>query len=224
MAALQSTRLARAGCAVLQIDLFGCGDSSGDFADAEWEIWKKDVRAACAWLRGCVGGPIDLWGLRLGASLAADLCTDASLAIDRLLLWQPVTNGEQFLTQFLRLRLAAEMLAEGSAQSGTGKLRATLRAGHSLEIAGYELAPSLAGGIESLRLGGILPAAKDVTWLEISMTGANVLPASQRTLDAWREKGVRVNAAAVPGEPFWSTIEIAECEELLLATTEAMRP
>ena len=38
MAALQSRRLAAAGYAVLQIDLFGCGDSSGDFADARWAI------------------------------------------------------------------------------------------------------------------------------------------------------------------------------------------
>jgi len=36
MAALQSRMLAARGIAVLQIDLFGCGDSSGDFGDASW--------------------------------------------------------------------------------------------------------------------------------------------------------------------------------------------
>ncbi|MBK8384562.1 MAG: hypothetical protein IPL11_02315 [Candidatus Accumulibacter sp.] len=33
---LQARALATAGYAVLQIDLMGCGDSSGDFGDATW--------------------------------------------------------------------------------------------------------------------------------------------------------------------------------------------
>src|SRR5687768_8838655 len=36
MAALQARALAASGHAVLQIDLLGCGDSSGDFGDASW--------------------------------------------------------------------------------------------------------------------------------------------------------------------------------------------
>ena len=115
MAALQSRRLAAAGYAVLQIDLFGCGDSSGDFADARWEIWKQDLHIALDQVRSRVDGPLALWGLRLGATLAADVARDPTLGIDQLLLWQPVSNGEQYLTQFLRLRLAAEMLAEDCA-------------------------------------------------------------------------------------------------------------
>ena len=51
MAALQARALAAAGFAVLQIDLHGCGDSSGDFGDASWEGWIEDVRLAAAWLR-----------------------------------------------------------------------------------------------------------------------------------------------------------------------------
>ena len=43
MAALQARALAKAGYAVLQIDLFGCGDSSGDFGDASWQDWVGDV-------------------------------------------------------------------------------------------------------------------------------------------------------------------------------------
>ena len=61
MAALQSRRLAAAGYAVLQIDLFGCGDSSGDFADATWETWKQDLRIALGWLKSQAHGPLGLW-------------------------------------------------------------------------------------------------------------------------------------------------------------------
>ena len=60
MAALQSRRLAAAGYAVLEIDLFGCGDSSGDFADAKWDIWKQDLQFALVWLKSRVAGPMGL--------------------------------------------------------------------------------------------------------------------------------------------------------------------
>src|ERR1700750_2791898 len=50
MAALQARAFARAGHAVLQIDLLGCGDSSGDSGDATWEAWVDDVVRACAWI------------------------------------------------------------------------------------------------------------------------------------------------------------------------------
>ena len=224
MAALQSRRLAAAGYAVLQVDLFGCGDSSGDFADARWAIWKQDLQVALGWLKSRVDGPLGLWGLRLGATLAADVARDPGLGIEELLLWQPVNNGEQFLTQFLRLRLAAEMLAEGTAQTGVRELRETLARGVPLEIAGYDLHPRLAAEIEGLRLADLLPAVKRVHWLEVTgMPEPKLSPASQRTLDAWRVKGLDVRAAAVTGEPFWSTIEVTECEALLAATEGSLK-
>jgi exosortase A-associated hydrolase 2 len=203
------------------MDLLGCGDSSGDFADARWEIWKKDVRAAIEWLGRELRSPVSLWGLRIGASLAAEVARDPGLGLERLLLWQPVNSGEQFLTQFLRLRLAAEMLAEGSAQSGVRELRQTLLGGRPLEVAGYEVSPELAHAIDHLRLAESAPAVPSVLWLEVSGSpGGAVAPASQRTLDVWRSKGIQADSATVAGAPFWSTVEITECPELIAATMQ----
>jgi exosortase A-associated hydrolase 2 len=224
MAALQSRRLAAAGYSVLQIDLFGCGDSSGNFVDARWEIWKRDLQVAIGWLRSRVGGSLGLWGLRLGATLAADVARDPALGIERLLLWQPVGSGEAFLTQFLRLRLAAEMLADGAAQTGVRELRESLGRGTALEVAGYDLHPRLAADIDALRLADLAPAVRRVDWLEVASTDEpKPTPASQRVLEAWRSKGLEVHAAAVKGEPFWATIEVTECEALLAATDELLR-
>ena len=50
MATLQAHRLAALGIDVLVVDLFGTGDSAGDFADARWETWQEDAKAAVAWL------------------------------------------------------------------------------------------------------------------------------------------------------------------------------
>jgi len=224
MAALQSRRLAADGYAVLQIDLFGCGDSSGDFANARWDIWKQNLHIALGWLKSRVDGPVSLWGLRLGATLAADIARDPGLGIEQLLLWQPVSNGEQFLTQFLRLRLAAEMLAEGTAQTGVRELRETLARGVPLEIAGYDLNPRLAAEIDALRLADLVPAVKVVHCLEVTaMPEPKVSQASQRALEAWRLKGLDIRATAVVGEPFWSTIEVTECEALLAATENSLK-
>jgi exosortase A-associated hydrolase 2 len=224
MAALQSRRLAAAGYAVLQIDLFGCGDSSGDFVDARWGIWKQDLQFALGWLKSRMDVPLDLWGLRLGATLAADVARDPGRGIEQLLLWQPVSNGEQFLTQFLRLRLAAEMLADGAAQTGTRELRETLASGVPLEIAGYDLHPRLAAEIDALSLAAPAPAVKRVHCLEVTAAAEPKLsPASQRAMDAWRSKGLDVRAAAVGGEPFWSTTEVTECGALLAATESSLK-
>ncbi len=112
MAAMQARTFAAMGFGVLQIDLFGCGDSSGEFSDARWDIWKQDVSFARNWLENRISAPVSLWGLRLGALLALDFARSQAETIDRIILWQPVINGESFLNQFLRLRMANEMLAD----------------------------------------------------------------------------------------------------------------
>src|SRR3546814_14690353 len=56
MAALQARALAALGIDVLLLDLFGTGDSAGDFRDARWEIWREDAMAAVAWLGARCGG------------------------------------------------------------------------------------------------------------------------------------------------------------------------
>jgi exosortase A-associated hydrolase 2 len=223
MTAIQCRRLVAAGYAVLQIDLFGCGDSSGDFGDARWKIWKQDVQAAVRWLQERVGGPISLWGLRLGATLAADIAREPGMGIEQLLLWQPVLSGEQFLTQFLRLRLAAEMLSGRVVQTGLRDLRETLEQGEALEIAGYELCPELASAIGDVKLAELVPAVKRAHWLEVSTRlEPKISSASLRALEVWRGRDVDIRAAAVTGEPFWSTLEITDCEALLDATDELL--
>lgn len=223
MAALQSRRLAAAGYAVVQVDLFGCGDSSGDFGDARWEIWKQDAQAAIRWLQNRVDGPISLWGLRLGGTLAADLARGPGMNIEQLLLWQPVVSGEQFLRQFLRLRLAAEMLSNGAAKTGLRELQETLERGVSLEIAGYELHPELASAIGGLRLANLVPAVKRVHWLEVSsQPDPTMSRASLQALEAWRGDCVDVRSAVVTGEAFWSTLEITDCEALCNASRDML--
>jgi len=219
MAALQSRAFAEAGYAVLQLDLTGCGDSAGDFGDAHWEAWKDDIRLAHAWLEKQDIGPITLWGLRTGASLAAEMASELA-GISRLILWQPVINGELFLNQFLRIKLASEMLSDGQAQSGTKTLRARLEAGEAVEVGGYRLAPAMARALSAWKLADHIPACP-TQWFEIG-AGNELAPASQRVAAAWTAAGVHLAARPVEGEPFWATQEITECPGLLEATLQGL--
>ncbi|TAN71933.1 MAG: hydrolase 2, exosortase A system-associated [Gallionella sp.] len=219
MAALQARRFAVEGYAVLQVDLTGCGDSACDFGDATWETWLSDARRAYAWLTANTTGPAILWGLRTGASLAVELAGALS-GVERLLLWQPVVNGEQYLNQFLRIKLASEMLGGSQAQSVTKDLRAKLETGESIEVGGYMLGAAMARDLARLKLADMPPPCP-AAWLEAGAEeGDFPTPASQRIVDAWRAAGVSVRTRTVTGEPFWVTQEITECPSLIEATTE----
>ncbi|TFW22066.1 hydrolase 2, exosortase A system-associated [Duganella callida] len=222
MAALQARALAEAGYAVLQLDLAGCGDSSGDFADASWDGWLADVAAGRQWLEQQYDQPVTLWGLRTGALLALDYARTAARAPRRLLLWQPVLNGATFLTQFLRLRMANALLAEGrqGAAEDTQTLRATLQGGAPLEVAGYTLAPALAASLDGLDAIRLPAPACPVDWFELVAAADRPLPIpATRLAAAWREQGCPLTQQAIVGPSFWATQEISVSPALLAATS-----
>jgi exosortase A-associated hydrolase 2 len=222
MAALAARALAAHGVGVLQIDLHGCGDSSGEFGDARWDTWKADVALAAGWLRARLGVDVGLWGLRLGALLALDCARSAAQPLDRLLLWQPVMSGSAYLTQLLRLRLAGDLLLDDGPKAGTESLRGMLRAGQALEIAGYTLAPELALAIDGIDAAQLAPGSCPVHWFELAATANRPLsPAANRIVSGWRERGTNVHVELVCGQPFWATQEIVECPQLLDATVNA---
>jgi exosortase A-associated hydrolase 2 len=221
MFSLVARRLAAVGIGALLLDLYGTGDSDGDFGDARWHLWQKDLASAEQWLRSDGAQRISLLGLRLGAMLAADYARQPHTNIEQLILWQPVLNGEAIMTQFLRLRLAASMLDSVSERTSTQDLRRQLAEGNSLEIAGYELAPELVSEIDQLRLEPLAsPRIPAVHWLEVVADATRQLPpAAQRLIDAWQVWGVNVAVQKVIGPPFWQLAEITLAPMLLETTT-----
>jgi exosortase A-associated hydrolase 2 len=224
MAALQARAFASAGFDVLQVDLHGSGDSSGDFGDARWDTWKRDVALAADWLSANSPGPLHLWGLRLGASLALECWRDAPQRYASAVLWHPVTQGDSFVAQFLRLALAGDVIRPSERVVGTETLRARLRAGEPVEIAGYDVSPALLESISRLRLGEWSLPGADVHWLDVRRSAAETPGAVQPTLDTWRARGVRVGYQAIAGDAFWSSFDIIEVPALVLATTNLYDP
>jgi hypothetical protein len=112
------------------------------------------------------------------------------------------------------------MLSGTETGNGTEQLRAQLHAGRSLEIAGYELSAELALAIERLDLARLAPKNVPAQWFEVNAEG-KPSPALRRAGQAWSAAGAEIDLQAVRGEPFWSSVEISECPELIAATSNA---
>lgn len=225
MAALQSRAMAAAGFAVLQIDLLGCGDSSGDFGDALWTAWLDDGLQACQWLEKEHGRlPLWIWGLRAGSLLAVELAASLGRAA-RLLLWQPVLSGKQLTQQFLRLKLAAGLASGGVGKQTQAELLNMLAEQGQLEIAGYRLSAALVGQLEHASMLSPptgLPNSL-VYWFEMSSTAdAELGPASRQAVGRWRDAGHAVHPRTIAGPGFWQTSEIEEAPALIEASMAAL--
>ncbi|WP_405237834.1 hydrolase 2, exosortase A system-associated [Lentisalinibacter orientalis] len=224
MAALTAAALARDGWLVLRFDLTGCGDSDGEFADATWQGWLDDLDFWVQWLRRQTEAPLLLWGLRAGALLASAWLQETGESLP-LLLWQPVGNGQRHLTQFLRLRAAAEMMDARQTKGVVSQLWETFASGIAVTVAGYTLNPALVNPMSDVRITLPDEYRARVSLLEIS--GAerpSLSPATEMIVQKWREAGVDTAGFVVPGAPFWQTTEIETVPAAIDASvTEARR-
>lgn len=247
----EARAFAEQGVGVLVPDLWGTGDSPGDFSEADWHTWRENLEHILFWLRQQGSHSVTLWGLRLGCLLALDVQnkwqTDWPKLV-QLVFWQPVLNAQQSLTQFLRLRLASGLIASNTAlqdgavsqmrdiaeESGSTSvvkrpkaetvkdLRQRFAAGELLEVAGYTLSPSLVTQLDQISIGNLLPNAP-VCWLEIkSQSGSQLSFSSLQVIEAWQQQSIEVDALSVVGDPFWTTQEIAHAQELINVTCESL--
>lgn len=222
MAALQSREMAEAGYGVLQLDLHGCGDSSGDFGDATWDGWKEDAVSAVSWLRSRTSSPLTLWGLRAGCLLAANVAVDLPEK-PNLIFWQPVLSGKQHWQQFKRLKAASELVS-GRGKETRDAFLDQPDAGLNVEIAGYSVDHRLSAGLEKSELSPFHDQAGHVAWFELSAReDGRMSPASLGRIEQWRAAGFRLESSLVAGPAFWQTTEIEEAPRLIDATLAAMR-
>lgn len=211
MVAQTARALAADGWLVVQPDLYGCGDSAGNFGAASWRQWVADLERVIG--AHHAGGELWLWGVRAGALLLSPLL-EANPAAN-LLLWQPAHDGAAVLNQFLRLRASAALL-DRSETADRKQLRARLAQGESIEVAGYPLSPQVANPLAEARL--VLPPdfSGRIVWFDVSDDAAEpVAPPRQKIAEAWRAAGHRVKFEAVVGPKFWQTVETAEAPALI---------
>jgi exosortase A-associated hydrolase 2 len=223
MVARTARAFAADGWGVLQVDLFGCGDSSGEHGEADFNRWIGNACSAMDWLsaKRPSAAPPWLWCLRAGALLAPALLNRAPDV--SLLLWQPVLSGAHQLSQLLRQKLAGSFFESGVDRAGSKALRERLRSGSSLEVGGYTISSMLASGLERANFAVPDDYAGRIAWFEVdAMAPPLPSPAAQTKIAALRSSGIDVYAAGVRGAGFWQSTEIEICDALIEASVDAI--
>jgi exosortase A-associated hydrolase 2 len=215
--------LIESGVATVVVDLFGTGDSEGEFSDADWTVWKSDLAAAVQWAASRQITITKLLAVRLGCALGCEAARDNGWKLDRTVMWQPVVSGTRALDQFLRLRVAATMMQKDGKETIAG-LRARLKSGQSVEVAGYDVSGRLAEQLDRVDLGQTLGANLGaVRWVEV-VRSADAPPPAAATASVERARagGASVELHTVLGEPFWSSVEIVRNPTLVADAVNAL--
>jgi pimeloyl-ACP methyl ester carboxylesterase len=88
------------GIHAFRFDYFGTGDSAGDAEDVTLSGGRDDIQAAVQELQDTTGvSRISLIGLRLGATMVAQVARSCSEQLDRLVLWEPIVSGAAYVRE-----------------------------------------------------------------------------------------------------------------------------
>ncbi len=210
MLTLLAEALASCGYHVVLPDFYGTGDSEGDFSEASWSGWLEQLDCCVADMQNNYGvSHYSLIGGRVGALLLADYMRQFRPCPEKLVLWQPVIDGEAYLKQFLRLRLAYDMLT-GEGGENTGSLIQSLADGGVVEVAGYGLTSAVADGLSSSALRNtVADRLPETLWIDLIASNTSKPPLFNRNLvAAWLETGAQVKHLLVVGESFWNSGEV----------------
>lgn len=196
--------LAAKGFAVLRFDYRGEGDSDRPFERSDCSTRVADTRAAIDELRRRVPGldRVTLVGLRFGATIAA-AAADGRDDVERLVLWDPVVEGADYMQAVLRSNLMAQMAIHHKVLESREQLIERLDRGETVNVEGYALASSLFREASALRLMDLIAAAGRPC-LVVSITARTAPP--RPDLAALAATG-QVELAGAVEEAFWKEIK-----------------
>lgn len=153
--------LAARGYAVLRFDYRGEGDSDRPFEQSDLATRLQDTGAAIDELKRRVPelDQVTLVGLRLGATIAAAVAAKRD-DIDRLVLWDPVIDGADYMQSVLRTNLMAQMAIHRKVLESREQLVERLDRGETVNVEGYQVSGPLFRSVSGLRLSDLLTAGK----------------------------------------------------------------
>jgi pimeloyl-ACP methyl ester carboxylesterase len=135
----------------LRFDYFGVGDSAGETEAGGLRGWETDIRTAVEELKDSTGArQVSLVGLRLGATLAANVAVEEAANVGSLVLWDPVVYGTEHLAELYRT-------------AGTGRLWKRRPGAGSKNVCGvhnimgFPMTAALAAEIRQIDLAALAP-------------------------------------------------------------------
>jgi exosortase A-associated hydrolase 2 len=200
-------------------DLYGTGDSEGDFCDATWQRWLDNVFEMivhCCKTQGVKS--LSIVAIRSGALLLNDLINRDSSRLTTYLkdihYWCPVINSAQFVNQLFRVCLASNMLKK-NAKSTIAELFQLLEEDGWIDIAGYRLNSEL---VRSIKEANEYVSDTNVEarffFYELTKSGVRS-PAFLNYIKRIEDEHVSVTSKSITGLPFWNSQEISINNELI---------
>jgi exosortase A-associated hydrolase 2 len=195
--------LAARGFAVLRFDFRGEGDSDRRFEESDLETRLEDTHAAIDELKRKAGvAKVTLVGLRLGATIAAAAAANCD-DVDRLVLWDPVVDGADYMQSVLRMNLMAQMAIHRKVVEDRDALVARLQRNEGVNVEGYELRQPLFEQVSSLKLGDLLAASR----VPCQLVSISQKPAAPREeFEALASRLPWMELTTATEEPFWREI------------------
>lgn len=207
------------GFATLRVDLYGTGDSEGEWRDATLEGWRNDLHEAVAVLRARTGvTAVTLVGLRFGATLAALVA--ARVEADAVVLVQPILSGADYARDLLTSHMAAEMVLHRRVGTTREQLIERLSTGRSVILFGYEFSAAQFASLSAIDLRRDLAVLGDreVLFVEVVRTPTAREDRDLRTLAAALGHRASVVRAVEPNALYAEgRLRVARAEEVLRA-------
>lgn len=171
-----SAMLASEGHHVLRFDYFGTGDSAGRVEEGSVATWVDDIQQAALELREISGArQLSILGKRLGGALAIKAC-QAGLLAKRLVLWDPVVKGRDYVSELEMWDTRRNLLL----------LHAERRGGGRSELLGYPFPWPQRRELQELDLSGELPGAVR----KVAIFASSSQPALQSLQDSYTRAGL----------------------------------
>lgn len=220
MLAMLGQRLASMGIVFALPDLYGTGDSEGEFSEATWGHWLSNVRATVEAVSDYGITGLNFVALRLGIFLLPDLQGSRFADRSKVVMWNPVQRGSKMIDQMLRAKVIRER--ESADEGGTiATLRKEIRGAGGMEVAGYRLTDALVSSVDGLELSKVqMPVNSEVEWIDTSPIGTDrVAPAVEVIKSAWSGRIRSLAYSRIVGQQFWMGPEIDLVPDLISRTT-----
>lgn len=216
LVATQARNFAARGISCTVLDFTGTGDSEGELAQASMEQWEANVHHVIDSRLSECEAPVVLWGFRLGATIALNICSQVSPSPVAAVLWQPVLSGKRFVTQLLRQRVAG-LVGKNLPPETTQDIRQKLADGAEVDVGGYLLGGRLIEDIEKLSVDAAqISLGTAVHWFEnVDESNVEVSFATQKAISRLSSNGLQVELKMFSDPPIWQLHKRADAPQLL---------
>ena len=221
MYVLCARQLAAAGMDVVCFDYAGTGDSYGDWGAFSLSDWQDNLADVYQYIHELGINDISIIALRFGAFMVTNAVATRQLDFNKCLFWDPIEDGQTYIRQLIRLKIAAAMTED--AQAVTSKeVQAGIEQHGFLEVGGYHITAELLDSINNSKLADsieLLVEQTELHWMVLK----NVNQGSSKVVYPIclpENLHDRVRMHAVQDTRFWMQQEVTIAPALLQKTSE----